>query len=148
MFSNRTSWLLKLNRLAELVENRYLSGKPVLDLINSNPTLCGIKYPEEELIAAILNSSILTYDPNPRGLFIAREAVCTYYKKKNIAVKPDNLFLTASTSEAYSILFKLLCNVGENILVPKPSYPLLDYLAQLNDVELLHYNLRYDPLSG
>lgn len=84
------------------------------------------------------------YKPDPRGLISAREAISLYYRKQNIGVDPSNIFLTASTSEAYSMIFKLLCNNGEDILVPRPSYPLFDYLAQVNDVVLRQYNLEYD----
>ena len=127
-----------------MIDSLRKNGKPIIDLTISNPTECGIVYSEEEILSTFSNLSVFHYEPNPRGLLSARDAVCEYYKKKKIVVDPSSVFLTASTSEAYSIIFKLLCNTGENILVPKPSYPLFDYLAQLNDVQLRHYNLRYD----
>jgi alanine-synthesizing transaminase len=144
LFSRRTDWHRRLNKLSELYELIRKSGKPILDLTNSNPTECGIEYPEEEILAAFKNPALLKYQPDPRGLLSAREAISNYYKSKKIEVDTSNIFLTASTSEAYSFVFKLLCNAGENVLVPKPSYPLFDYLAQLNDVELRHYHLQYD----
>jgi alanine-synthesizing transaminase len=144
LFSNRTNWHRQPNKLSEQLDLYRKSGKPILDLTNSNPTECGIAYPEEEILMAFRNSALLKYQPNPRGLITAREAISNYYKSKKIEVNPSNIFLTASTSEAYSFVFKLLCNAEENVLVPKPSYPLFDYLAQLSDVELHHYHLRYD----
>jgi aspartate/methionine/tyrosine aminotransferase len=143
-FSKRTNWHRQPNKLSRLIDSLRKNGKSIIDLTISNPTECGIGYPEEEILSAISNPSVFHYEPDPRGLLSARELVCEFYKKKNIVVDPSNIFLTASTSEAYSIIFKLLCNVGENILVPKPSYPLFDYLAQLNDVELNYYCVRYD----
>ncbi|MDI6766885.1 MAG: pyridoxal phosphate-dependent aminotransferase [Bacteroidota bacterium] len=143
-FSERTNWHRQQNKLTELHDSLRKSGRDILDLTVSNPTECGFQYPEKEILTAISNPSSLQYEPNPRGLLTAREAIGGYYKKKNIIVDPSNIFLTASTSEAYSILFKLLCNAGESVLVPCPSYPLFDYLAKLNDVQLQYYNLRYD----
>ena len=143
-FSKRTNWHRQPNKLSEMIDSLRKNGKPIIYLTISNPTECGILYPEEEMLSAFSNLSVFHYEPNPRGLLSARDAVREYYKKKKIVVDPSSVFLTASTSEAYSIVFKLLCNTGENVLVPKPSYPLFDYLAQLNDVRLRHYNLRYD----
>lgn len=144
LFSNRTNWHRQPNKLSELLHSLRNNGKQIVDLTVSNPPECGFDYPENEIISALSNPSSLHYEPNPRGLLTARETVCEHYQKKNIIINPSNTFLTASTSEAYSILFKLLCNPGDSVIVPKPSYPLFDYLAQLNDVQLQHYNLRYD----
>ena len=143
MFSRRTDWDRRPNRLAELLEARRASGRPLYDLTVSNPTELGIDYPEEEILSALSDPRALRYQPEPRGLPSAREAVCAYYRAKDIRVDPANIFLTAGTSEAYSLIFKLLCNAGESALVPKPSYPLFDYLAQVNDVDLRDYPLRY-----
>jgi alanine-synthesizing transaminase len=143
-FSERTNWHRQQNRLTELLDSLRKSGKDVLDLTVSNPTVCGFIYPEKEILSSFENHSSMVYDPNPRGVFSARQSVAEYYNHKNISVDPSNIFLTASTSEAYSILFKLLCNAGDSVLVPKPSYPLFEYLAQINDVNLQYYNLRYD----
>lgn len=143
-FSSRTNWHRQLNRLAELLDRRRTSGALIYDLTISNPTECGISYPDKEILAAFSNPRTIHYCPDPRGLISARETVSLYYQKKNVCVDPSDIFLTAGTSEAYSIIFKLLCNGGENVLVPRPSYPLFDYLAQLNDVTLRHYNLEYD----
>ena len=142
--SQRTNWHNKPNKLTVLLDSLRKRGRTILDLTVSNPTKCGFEYPDNEILTAFANPLSLSYEPNPRGLLFAREAVCEYYQKKDIIVEPSNIFLTASTSEAYSILFKLLCDAGDSVLVPKPSYPLFDYLAQLNDVQLKYYNLRYD----
>ena len=144
LFSHRTNWYRQLNKISELFESLRKSGRSILDLTVSNPTECGIEYPEKEILTALSNPSSLHYEPNPRGLLIARNAIREYCGKKNIILDPSSIFLTASTSEAYSLILKLLCNAGENIIVPRPSYPLFDYLAQVNDVELNYYHLHYD----
>ena len=144
MFSSRTDWQRKSNRLTDALNERKRSGKTILDLTNSNPTACGIAYPVNEILRAFSSDEIVRYQPDPQGLLSARNEVCKYYSGKGISLDPSQVFLTASTSEAYLIVFKLLCNVGDNVLVPQPSYPLFDYLAQINDVELKPYSLRYD----
>lgn len=143
-FSSRTNWQFHHNRLTKLLEARRVNGLPIFDLTVSNPTECGFNYPEQEILSALSDKRILHYQPDPRGLFPTREAVAKYYRGKNIHLDPSNIFLTSSTSEAYSTLFKLLCNNADDILVPRPSYPLFDYLAQLNDINLCHYDLFYD----
>ncbi len=143
MFSRRTNWDRQPNRLTELLDARRANGKPVYDLTISNPTECGIEYPEREILSAVSDPQALHYQPNPKGLLSAREVICDYYREKDIRVDRSNILLTASTSEAYSLIFKLLCNAGESVLVPRPSYPLFDYLAQVNDVNVRHYNLHY-----
>jgi alanine-synthesizing transaminase len=95
-------------------------------------------------LAALANPASLVYEPEPRGLLKAREAVCEYYAARGDSVTPDNVLLTTSTSEAYSYVFRLLCNPGDEILVPQPSYPLFDFLADLQDVRLIRYPLLYD----
>ena len=144
MFSHRTNWHRQQNRLAELLESRCKSGKPFYDLTNSNPTDCGIIYPEKEILEALAQLSALQHQPDPRGLCSAREAIVQYYRAKNIIIDTGNIFLTASTSESYSMIFKLLCNAGESVLIPSPSYPLFEYLAQVNDVNLQQYYLVYE----
>ncbi|MBI2986785.1 MAG: pyridoxal phosphate-dependent aminotransferase [Deltaproteobacteria bacterium] len=144
MFSRRTNWDRQRNRLAELLEARREEGRPVYDLTLANPTELGIEYPAGELLSALSNPQALRYQPDPKGLLSGREAVCQYYREKGIRVDPSRIFLTAGTSEAYSLIFKLLCNAGESVVVPKPSYPLLDYLAQVSDVNLGRYHLHYD----
>ena len=143
VFSRRTDWDRQPNRLAELIAARRGTGQPVFDLTISNPTESGIDYPEREILSALSNPQALRYQPDPRGFLPAREVICQYYREKELRVDPSNIFLTAGTSESYSLIFKLLCNAGESVLVPRPSYPLFDYLAQVNDVNLRHYHLRY-----
>ena len=145
-FSSRTDWHRQPNRLTEHLEVRRASGGTIFDLTNSNPTDCGILYPEKEILPALSDPHILLYQPDPRGLLSAREAIAGYYHRKNLTVDPSNIFLTSSTSEAYSIVLKLLCNEGESMLVPQPSYPLFEYLARVNDVTLQHYRLTHDQV--
>ena len=143
-FSSRTSWSRQPNQLAQALEERRSRGARIDDLTVSNPTMCGIHYPEAELLTALSQRASLLYQPNPHGLLSAREAIVQYYQGKSLRVDPSNLFLTASTSEAYSLVFKLLCDADDHILFPRPSYPLFEYLAQINDVAVDHYHLLYD----
>src|SRR5882724_7807118 len=115
MFAARTNW--------NLAENRR-SGRPLFDLTLSNPTECGFTYDESAILAALHSPASLRYEPAPQGLLCAREAVAAYYRQNNAIISPSDLFLTTSTSEAYSYLFRLLCNPGDEILIPSPSYPL------------------------
>lgn len=144
MFADRTSWDLTPNALSVALAERRAAGKPVLDLTISNPTECGFVYDSEAILAALANPASLTYDPDPRGLLSAREAVSRYYAERGDTVPPDNIVLTTSTSEAYSHVFRLLCNAGDEVLVPQPSYPLFDFLAELADVRMMRYPLLYD----
>ncbi len=144
MFSTRTSWSQQLNKLSELHERRIKNGMPVYDLTLSNPTEAGFMPETSGILKALSDTRILHYQPDPHGLLSARQAVCDYYGKKGISVEPSDIFLTASTSESYSLLLKLLCNQNDAILVPTPSYPLFEYLAQINNVRLQKYLLQYD----
>jgi hypothetical protein len=143
MFSSRTGWSLIPNRLSELVRQRRERGLPLLDLTESNPTRCGFTIDAEEILAALHNPRALTYEPDPRGLLTAREAVAQYYAERGVEIHPDQIFLTTSTSEAYSFVFRLLADPGDSILAPQPSYPLFDFLGELNDVEVRPYPLVY-----
>jgi len=127
-----------------MLESLRKSGRQILDLTASNPTCIGLEYPHKEILSAFSSESLLHYEPNPHGVLSAREAIREYYLRKNISVDPSNIFLSAGTSEAYSLIFKLLCNRGENVLVPGPSYPLFEYLADLNDVAVEYYYLQYE----
>jgi aspartate/methionine/tyrosine aminotransferase len=127
-----------------MVDERQRKGLPIIDLTESNPTRCGFTVDAQAVLAALANSRSLTYEPDPRGLLCARQAVTGYYAERGIRVDPEQIFLTASTSEAYSYAFRLLANPGDNILAPRPSYPLLDFLTRLNDLELVSYPLAYD----
>lgn len=120
------------------------SGLAILDLTGSNPTTAGLDYPPG--IPSLLNRpEALLYEPDPRGRLEARQAVAGYYASRNRQVRPEDLLLTASTSEAYSFLFKLLCDPGDEILVPSPTYPLFDSLAELEHVNIVRYPLRFGP---
>ncbi len=146
MFSDRTNWRLAPNALARAIEQARASGKKILDLTVSNPTEAGIRPDPEIVLAALANPEAMHYDPQPRGLLAARQAVCRYYGESHevFDFDPERLLLTTSTSEAYSYVFRLLCNPGDEILVPKPSYPLFEFLADLADVKLVPYPLLYD----
>jgi hypothetical protein len=136
VFSSRLDWNFQTNRLSVLRQT-----KPrVLDLTESNPTRAGLEYPREEILDALAGARVLRYDPDPRGLMSAREAVASYYGDVSVS----RILLTASTSEAYAYLFKLLCDPGDEILSPRPSYPLFEFLAGLESVRVVQYPLRYD----
>ena len=146
MFSQRTAWKLTPNRFTEAQREMAAAGREVLDLTVSNPTRGGLHYEEETILKSLANPKALDYDPQPRGLRSAREAVAAYYREQHEEsdIDPDSLVLTTSTSEGYSYVFRLLCNPGDEILVPKPSYPLFEFLADLQDVKLVPYPLIYD----
>ena len=142
-FSQRTNWNTEESQLARAHRLRREAGLPIADLTASNPTRCGFKY-DERLLAALGNPDGLDYDPQPRGSMRGREAVCGYYADQGVRVVPEQVVLTTSTSEAYSYLFRLLCDPGSEILVPQPGYPLFDFLAVLDDVRLRNAPLVYD----
>jgi len=144
MFASRTNWNLKPNRLAEALERHKSGGHRLLDLSASNPTECGFNYDAPAILQALGNPASLQYHPDPRGLKSARQSVVDYYAEYGEHVSIDDLLLTASTSEAYSFIFRLLCNPGDELLIPTPSYPLFDFLADVNDVKLARYPLFYD----
>lgn len=131
-------------RLARALRERRASGREVLDLTASNPTQCGFAYNEPEILGALAAREALIYDPDPRGMRRAREAVCRYYAERGAPVEAEQIFLTTGTSEAYSWLFRLLCDAGDEVLIAAPSYPLFDFLAQIEDVRLVPYPLVYD----
>jgi hypothetical protein len=147
-FSKRTGWPTAQNRIAVKVAAKRRDGIPFIDLTQSNPTRCEFNYLNLDLLRPFANSKNLSYDPDPRGLLEAREAVCGYYAKKGTAIQPDQIFLTASTSEAYSFLFRLLADPGDTVLVPKPGYPLFDHLCDLHDIRSVKYPLIYDTRDG
>ena len=131
-FSERTNWNTEESELAWAHRLRVEAGLPIADLTASNPTRCGFVY-DPSLLAALANPHALDYDPQPRGLLSAREAVCAYYADHGVTLQPEQIVLTTSTSEAYSFLFRLLCDAGNEILVAQPGYPLFDFLAVLDD---------------
>jgi len=144
MFSQRTNWKLSPNRFTQALEAIRASGTKLLDLSVSNPTECGFQYDAGAILSAFQNPNALSYDPQPKGLLSAREEVARYYlRDHHVSVDPESIILTTSTSEAYSYVFCLLCNPQDEILVPKPSYPLFDFLADLQNVTLTPYSLEY-----
>jgi alanine-synthesizing transaminase len=144
MFSQRTNWKLSPNRFTQNLESIRASGTKLLDLALSNPTECGLQYDTNAILSAFQNPNALSYDPQPKGLLPARDEVVRYYfHNHRTNLNPDSVVLTTSTSEAYSYVFRLLCNPHDEILVPKPSYPLFEFLADLQDVALAPYALEY-----
>jgi alanine-synthesizing transaminase len=150
MFASRTNWHLEPNRFATALEEHRRRGKPLFDLTNSNPTTCAFRYPEERIFAALNNRRALLYEPESQGLRQAREAIADYYRGRpgffggETFVDPGRIVITSGTSEAYTYIFRLLCDVGDDVLVPAPSYPLFDYLAGLADIRPVAYPLLYD----
>jgi len=142
-FSRRTDWNTEESTLARAHRQRAAAGLPIADLTASNPTRCGFTYPPR-LLQALADPQAFDYDPQPRGLLSARKAVCRSYADCGVTVHPDQVVLTTSTSEAYSYLFRLLCDPGCEILAPQPGYPLFDFLAGLDDVRLKAATLLYD----
>jgi aspartate/methionine/tyrosine aminotransferase len=144
MFAERTRWNLAANRLSEALTRHLASGRKLLDLTASNPTACGFQYDQHAVLAALQQPEALRYQPDPLGLQSARDAVSDYYAGLAVGVDSGSLVLTTSTSEAYSFVFRLLCNPGDEMLIPTPSYPLFDFLADIQDVKLVRYALLYD----
>ena len=143
MFSARTHWDLRPNRLAQLLEEKRRAGVRVLDLTESNPTKVGLPVPDD-LLAPLAARGGALYEPTPCGLPSARAAVAADFARRGVALEPDRVVLTASTSEAYAFLLKLLCDPGDEILVPRPGYPLFEYLACLESVGVRGYPLEHD----
>lgn len=145
MFSNRTNWKLTRNRLTEALDRAKARGISINDLTISNPTRAGLKYDAAGILRSLGTAESLDYDPQPKGLRAARESVALYYQDAHaVKVELENVILTTSTSEGYSFIFRLLANPDDEILVPKPSYPLFEFLADLCDVKLVAYPLLYD----
>ena len=145
MFSDRTNWKLSPNLFSRTQDRLRTAGVDILDLTVSNPTQCGLPYDADAILAAFQNAAMLGYHPQPKGLPVACQAVATYYRDSHAisGLDPEQILLPTSTSEAYSFVFRLLCNPGDEVLVPRPSYPLFDFLADLNDVKLVPYSLTY-----
>jgi len=144
MFAKRTNWNLSPNRLSQVLAAHRASAKPLIDLTLSNPTECGFAYDSEAILDALRNPEALKYEPNSKGLECARRAVARYYAEKQVTVSIEEILLTTSTSEAYSYVFRLLCDPGDEVLIPAPSYPLFDFLVDILDVKLVRYPLLYD----
>lgn len=146
MFSKRTNWLREENAYTRALHRHRASGKAILDLTVSNPTKCGFLYDEAAILAALAAPAALRYDPEPKGLLQARAAVAQYYlqKKADASLDLELLILTTGTSEAYSFLFRLLCEPGDEVVIAQPSYPLFEFLAAIHDVKLRPFRLVYD----
>jgi aspartate/methionine/tyrosine aminotransferase len=144
MFSRRTRWNLETNPFTLAVEQYRRSGREVFDLTASNPTQVGLHLDSDAILRAVSHVEALEYDPEPRGLYTDRLAVAGYYDSLGVELSPERLILTTSTSEAYSFAFRLLCDPDDEVLIPTPSYPLFEYLAQIQDVRLVPYELVYD----
>ena len=150
MFASRTNWRLEANRLTRALEEHRRAGRELLDLTASNPTACGLEYPESEILAALTDRRGLEYHPESKGFREAREAIAEYYRARpgfvetTASIDPDRIVLTSGTSEAYSHIFRLVCEAGDEILVPVPSYPLFEFLADLADIRMVPYPLLYD----
>ena len=144
-FSDRTRWDLRETAYAAAVRTARAQSQPLLDLTASNPTTCGFAYDPAAWSEALCAPQSAIYNPDPRGLPSARAAVAEYYEQgTGVVVDPDAITLTTSTSEAYSFLFRLLCDPGDEILIAQPSYPLFEFLAALDSVRLVPYPLFYD----
>jgi aspartate/methionine/tyrosine aminotransferase len=144
MFSARLQWDLPPNRLSQALADKRRRGAPIVDLTESNPTHAGLRYPVAEILGALADPRSLSYDPDPAGLKEARAAIAAWYADRGQDISPDRILLTASTSEAYAYLFKLLADPADEVLVPRPSYPLFEYLAALESVKVVQYPLVYD----
>jgi aspartate/methionine/tyrosine aminotransferase len=148
MFARRTEWNLAPNAYSLAVERArrvgVSGGRSLLDLTASNPTTVGLRYERERILRALQHPRALEYEPAAKGILAAREAVAAYYAELGVALSAERIFLTVSTSEAYSYVFRLLCDPGDEVLVPQPSYPLFEFLADIQDVQLRPYELVYD----
>jgi aspartate/methionine/tyrosine aminotransferase len=149
MFARRTGWNLTQNRYSAALQKARARGTKLLDLTASNPTQCNFDFDSNSILQSLARPESLHYDPQPQGLLSGRQAVATYYNGKKLKpteseITAEQIFLTTSTSEAYSYLFRLLCDPEDDVLVPQPTYPLFDFLADIQDVKLRPYNLFYD----
>src|SRR5580698_2667238 len=143
-FSARTGWDVGESGFAAAIREARAVGRELVDLTVSNPTVCGFEYDAEKILGALGDVRAMTYDPDPRGMRSAREAVAGYYGDHGAGVDPDAGVLTTRTGGGYGFLFRLLCDAGDEVLVAQPSYPLFDFLAELEDVRLKAYPLFYD----
>jgi alanine-synthesizing transaminase len=149
MFARRTGWRLTENRFTVALNKARGNENRLIDLTVSNPTHCNFNFESATILSSLAQADCLNYDPDPQGLLGAREAVRDYYSGNRVGrnaplVSPLQVFLTTSTSESYSYLFRLLCDPGNEVLVPRPSYPLFEFLADIQDVQLRSYDLFYD----
>jgi alanine-synthesizing transaminase len=146
LFSRRLAWTTAENALAHAEAAVRASGRPLLDLTVSNPTQVGLRYPDEEIARAFADAAASPYQPAPFGLPGARAAVVADYARRGVGLDVNQVVLTASSSESYALLFKLLGDPGQCVLCPEPSYPLFEYLARLESLNPRPYRLRFDGL--
>ncbi len=144
MFNPRTDWPTAPSRLSARLEQLRREAAYVLDLTESNPTRCDFVYDDEAIRAAVSAHEIVEYNPQPKGIRSAREAVAAYHEERGIPIPTDRILLTSGSSEAYAHCFRLLCAPGDQVLAPQPSYPLFEFLADIAGIELAHYPLFYD----
>src|SRR5437899_3274513 len=144
MFADRTDWNLAPNALSQALGRHRQAGKQLFDLTASNPTECGFQYDTASILHALEQPQALRYQPDPSGLLTARQAICEYYAGRGDDADANDILLTAGTSEAYSFIFRLLCNPGDEFVIPSPSYPLFEFLADIQDVKLVRYPFFYD----
>ena len=140
--SSRLPKSLEPNAVARAIDARRRSGAPIVDLTETNPTSAGFTYPKE-LLQPLADPRGLDYEPQPLGLWPARAAVAADFRRRGVVISADRVALTSSTSEAYALLFKLLCDAGDAVLVPQPSYPLFEHLTQLESIDAIPYALEY-----
>lgn len=145
MFSDRIEYPFKTNELTKLIES--IGKKKLLNLSESNPTKTNLVY-DNDILSCFLKKENLKYEPDPKGIKNARNIVVDYYKEKDLSLSPEEIILTSGTSEAYSFIFKILCNPFDNILIPQPGYPLFEYLASLEMVKTKPYKLEYTHNIG
>ena len=133
---------LTTNAITHALSTLRMAGTPLLDLTETNPTMVGVPYPSA-VAGALAGPGVLSYVPEPLGLPSAREAVARECSRSGAPIEANRIVLTTSTSEAYALLFKLLCDPGDSVLVPQPSYPLFESLAGLEGVRADPYRLEY-----
>jgi aspartate/methionine/tyrosine aminotransferase len=134
--------ILETNAVTRALEATRRSGVSIVDLTETNPTAAGFTYPPN-LLEALGHPRALEYDPQPLGIWPARAAVAADFRRRGVVISADRVALTSSTSEAYALLFKLLCDAGDAVLVPRPSYPLFEHLTALESVAAVPYSLEY-----
>ena len=142
-FSKRTNWNFTPNQISQTLDRLKKDKIDFIDLTESNPTQCQFNYLNKKLLKNFQNKENLSYDPCAQGLKEAREAISCFYAKRKLCVNPEHILLTSSTSEAYSYLFRLLADQDDQILFPRPSYPLFQFLTEINDVTMSQYSLVY-----
>src|SRR5262245_65284879 len=142
MLSRRLPPQAETRERSRAIMERRASGRPIIDLPESNPPRVGLRYPPD-LLRVLASEAALRYEPHPFGLASAREAIARDHARRGVAIDPRHVILAASTSEAYTWLFKLLCDPGDAVLVPRPSYPLFEHLTALEGVRAVPFSLDY-----